>query len=189
MPISTVIPWRKRVLTETISSSGGALRLIGLVLALGSLSPLMVIPWQSTTQIFSWIAVPMIANIGYIAFTERQLLNQMSKGQWIHWVATMSLGVISIDFAGIFAHTATIFIQDPSTALFWDHVSLALFGGSFSLSVFQSYTKRFIGRQVKDRTSVILVIVFVVLIATLWWIEYFQNPHDLLRLLIANLLN
>lgn len=172
MPFLTVISSRKKLLGDVISNSISPLRLIGLAFVLGSLSPLLVIPWQSTTDIFSWIEIPIIANVGFIAFNERKLLSQMSRWQWIHWVATMSLGVISIEFTGIFAHTATIFMQDHSAAVFWDHVSLTLFGGSFGLSIFQSYTKRLIGRKFDDRTNMLFVILLVVLLVVISWIAF-----------------
>ncbi|MGI0059174.1 MAG: hypothetical protein ACREBJ_05340, partial [Nitrosotalea sp.] len=90
----------------------------------------------------------------------------------IHYIAIMSSGVISIEFAGILAHTATIFMQNPSTAAFWDQVSIMLFGGSFGMSLFQSYTKRFIGIQMDDRAKMFFIVLIVPLLAALCWTIY-----------------
>lgn len=191
MPFLDDLPQNERkVVEDTIFGSTAPLRLIALAFVLSSLSPLLALPWQTTTSIFNWIAFPMIANIGFIAFGERKFLKQMGKLQWICWIVTLSMGVISIEFTGIAVHTATIFMQNSATATFWDHVSIFLFGGSFALSIFQSYTKRFTGKQMDDRIGILFIIVITVLLVALSWIVFTRIiPHDFMNMMIINFRN
>ena len=136
---------KKKVLSETIVSTANPLRLIGLAFILGTVVHSLEIPGLAAIGIFGWIGLLAIASVGFTALVEKNLRIQGKTLEWILYIVTTSLGTISIEFSGILAHSATFFIPDHSTAIFWDNVSILLFIGGFCLSAFQSYTKKFIG--------------------------------------------
>ena len=65
-------------------------------------------PWQSSTLIFNFLFVLVLANVGYIAFIERHKIEQKGKKWFIHWLALISLGIFTVEFIGLFAHPSPV---------------------------------------------------------------------------------
>ncbi len=184
LPELNLVPTtKKNILFDTIFSSANPLRIIALAPIFGILICSLDIPSQATLGIFGWIGLVIAISVGFNAIVERNVRIPGKTIAWLLYISTTSLGTISLEFAGILAHTATFLISDPSTAALWDHVSIALLIGGFGLSAFQSYIKRF-NRAILDERVKIIFIVSV--IPALIYLEILAWIH-IAPMILANL--
>lgn len=163
---------KKNVFLETIVSTVSPYRLVGLAFILGNVVNSLAIPGLVTLGIFGWSGLLAIASVGFTAFIEKNLRIPGKTLEWVLYIVITSLGTISIEFTGILAHSATFLMPDHSMALFWDKISIVLYVGGFFLSAFQSYTKRFIGVPVDERTKMIFIVFIIPALVVLLWIVY-----------------
>lgn len=163
---------KKNVLSETAISVASPPRLVALAFVLGSVFHSLEIPGLATFGIFGWIGLLALASVGFNAIVEKNLRIQGKNLEWILYIVCISLGTISLEYAGILAHTASFLMPDHLTSMFWDGISIVLFMGGFGLSAFQSYTKRFIGMPTNDRTKMIFIVFIIPALIYLLWITY-----------------
>lgn len=150
---------KKEILSETTISTFNPLRLIGLLFPiLGIFVHSADITAQATFGIFGWIILLIAMSVGFTAILERNARISGHAGAWLLYISTMSLGTISLEFAGILAHTSTLLMTDSATISYWNNVSIALLIGGFGLSAFQSYIKRFNRAMTDDRVKIILIV-------------------------------
>ena len=170
--LNLVPPTKKNILFETIFSSANPLRIIALAPIFGGLIHSLDIPSQATFGIFGWIGLIIAISVGFNAIVERNVRIPGKTIAWLLYISTTSLGIISLEFAGILAHTATFLMSDASTAAYWDHISIVLLIGGFALSAFQSYIKRFNRPIYDDRVKMIFIVFIIPALAYLEWLGW-----------------
>lgn len=175
LPELNLVPTTKRnILFDTLFSTANPLRIAALAPVLGIFVHTIDIPSQTAFGIFGWIGLIIAMSIGFNAFIERNVRIPGNTISWLIFISTTSLGTISLEFAGILAHTTTLLMTNSSDIAYWDYVSMALLVAGFGLSALQSYSKRF-NRPILDER--LLLILIVVVVPALIYIEFLAWNH------------
>ena len=135
--------------------------------------PDLHLPWQSSTLIFNFLIVFVIANVGYIAFIEYHKLEQKGKKWFIHWLALISLGIFTVEFIGLFSHTMISFYagHPPANAQYWNVVA-TMFGGLGGIILeinyfFSEKIDKWIFSKINPKIAVLGASTFAILIGVL----------------------
>ena len=137
-------------------------------------------PWQSSTLIFNFLPVFVLANVGYVAFIERHKIEQKGKKWFIHWLALISLGIFTVEFIGLFAHTMISFYEGhpPENAQYWNIIATVFTGlGGIILEInyfFSERIDRWIFSKVNPKIAVLSAASFAILIGLLSLWRIFQ---------------
>lgn len=189
-PPSVPRPLHDQIKEDLIAEFRSPLKLISYSVLVGFLFPYLTLNWQTTVFIFSSLWVPTVATVGLVAFNERDLRHEMNFWEWIYLVYILCIGAFTVEFVGISVHTLTsLFHGQHNQAMnFWDGIAVGytIIGG-IGLSISHSIGRYYRHKNINDAQKALLAISFTVFLVLFWIIEYNQNPHDPLKMLIVYL--
>jgi len=145
--------------------------------------PTIHMPWQSSNLIFNFLLALVLANVGYIAFLERDKLKQKGKAWFIHWLLLISIGIFTVEFIAFFAHTMIGFYEGnpPENAQFWNYIATVFAGlGGIVLEInyfFSEKVDRWIAKRVDYRKALLASAIFAIVIGIL---SLLMNPKPLI---------
>lgn len=131
------------------------------------------LPWQSSVLIFNFLPILVLANVGYIAFLERHKQKEKGRKWFIHWLMLISIGIFTVEFIGLFAHTMISFYEGhpPENAKYWNVVATVFTGlGGVILEInyfFSEKIDKWIFNKVNPKYAILAVVGFTIIIASL----------------------
>lgn len=171
----------EKILLEQISP----LRLLFFVFLPGIVITQWYIPPESSMMMMDYLPVIAAATIGFIALEEREKLRKLNWRQGIFWIATLSVGVFTVEFLAFFVHAlASLFIAEGKLtheAEFWVTIATIFTGlGGVILGVLYFFSERidrWIFSKVNEKYARLATAGFVIILCglSLWMNPQTQN--------------